>query len=96
MVAALYPSAPTPAEIRAAVELRTGDLRATSAASSSASTSLHSSKQLANAMLKAYVALVCFKCFRYMLQVLYIDVAKVDRDAAHVVMTTSNVSSVLD
>jgi hypothetical protein len=56
---------------------------------SSTSTSLHSFKQQADAKLKAHVVRVCFKCFRYfrgMLQVLYIDVVKVDRDAAHVVM----------
>ena len=36
-----------------------------------------------------HVARVCFKYFRYfrsMLQVLYIDIAKVDWDVAHVVM----------
>ena len=36
--------------------------------------------------MKAHIAIICFKCFRGMLQVLYIDVAKVDQDAAHVVM----------
>ena len=54
-------------------------------ASSFVSTSLHSSKQQADATLKGHVAIVCFKCFRYfrgMLQMLYINVAKVDRDVA--------------
>jgi len=40
--------------------------------------------------LKAHVASLCFKCFRCfrgMLQVFYIDVAKIDRDVAHVAMT---------
>ena len=37
-------------------------------------------------MLKARVAKVCFKCFRGMLQVFYIGVAKIDRDVAHVAM----------
>jgi hypothetical protein len=42
-----------------------------------------------DATLKALVASVCFKCFRRFrgtLQVFYIDVAKVDRDVAHVAM----------
>jgi hypothetical protein len=59
-------------------------------ASSSASTSLHSSKQQVDATLKVHVTRVCFKyfrCFRGMLQVLYINVAKVDWNVAHVVMT---------
>jgi hypothetical protein len=40
-------------------------------------------------VLKEHVANVCFKCFRYfrgILQVFYIDVAKVDRDVAYVAM----------
>ena len=49
-------------------------------------------------MLKAHDAIVCFKCFRCfqgMLQVLYIDVAKVYRDVAHIVVAIlSYVSSV--
>ena len=39
--------------------------------------------------LKAHVARICFKCFRCfrgMLQVLHINVAKVNRDVAHVIM----------
>ena len=51
--------------------------------------SLNSSMQQGNSVLKAHVAGVCFKCFRCftgMLQVFYIDVAKVDRDVAHVPM----------
>ena len=52
-------------------------------------------------MLKAYVANICFKCYRGMLQVFYIIVAKVDQDVAHVAMRMfqayiPNVSSVLD
>jgi hypothetical protein len=54
-------------------------------ASTSASTSIHLSKQQADATLK-HVAIACFKCFRGMLQVLYIDVPKVDQDVAHDVM----------
>ena len=56
---------------------------------SSTLTSLHSSKHKVDATLKAHVAIVCFQCFRCfkcMLQVLYIDVAKLYRDVAHVVM----------
>jgi hypothetical protein len=34
--------------------------------------------------LKEHVANICFKCFRDMLQMLYIDVTKVNRDAAKV------------
>ena len=34
----------------------------------------------------ARVYFKCFRCFGGMLQVLYIDVAKVDRDVAHVVI----------
>jgi hypothetical protein len=51
-----------------------------STTSSSALTSLHSSKQQADAMLKAHVASLrfkCFRCFIRMLQVFYMDVAKV-------------------
>jgi ethanolamine utilization microcompartment shell protein EutS len=69
---------------------RTGELHApqpTSAlALSSITTSLHSSKQQGDIALKAHVVSVCFKCFRGMLQVFYIDVAKVDKDVAHVAM----------
>jgi hypothetical protein len=58
-------------------------------ASSSASTSLHLPKQQADATPKAHVAISyfkCFRCFKVILQVLYIDVAKVDRDVAHVII----------
>jgi hypothetical protein len=34
---------------------------------------------------KSHIARVCFRCFTCMLQVLYIDVAKVDQGVAHVV-----------
>jgi hypothetical protein len=48
--------------------------------------------------LKAHVASVCFKCFRCMLQVFYMGVAKVDRNVAYVAMVVqafvSNGSSV--
>jgi hypothetical protein len=37
-------------------------------------------------MLKAHVARVCFRCFRGMLQVFHMDVAKRDRDVAYVAM----------
>ena len=43
-------------------------------------------KPWAGMLQKPHVAKVCFKCFRGMLQALYINVAKVDRDVAHVVM----------
>jgi hypothetical protein len=50
-----------------------------------------------------HIEIVCFMCFRGTLQVLYIDVAKLDRDVAHVVMAihmfqvnVSNISFVLD
>ena len=61
--------------------------------------------------LEANVASVCFKCFRGMLQVFHMDVAKVDRDVAYVAKCSKacckfsrgmlkafvqNVSSVLD
>jgi hypothetical protein len=36
--------------------------------------------------LKEHVANVCFECFKGMLQVFYIDIAKVDRDVAYVAM----------
>ena len=50
-------------------------------------TSLHSFRQQGDIPLEAYVADVCFKCFRCfkgMLQVFYIDVAKIHRDVAMV------------
>jgi hypothetical protein len=37
-------------------------------------------------MLKTYVANICFECFKGMLQVFRIDVAKLDRDVAYVAM----------
>jgi hypothetical protein len=37
-------------------------------------------------MLEIRIAKVCFKCFIWMLQVFYADVAKVDRDVAHVAL----------
>jgi hypothetical protein len=46
-------------------------------------------KQQRDIALKAYVASVCFKCFRYfrgMLQLSYADVAKVDWDVAHIII----------
>jgi hypothetical protein len=60
-------------------------------ASSFASMSLRSihPRQEVDVVLKAYVARVCFKCFRCfrdMLQVLHIDVAKINRDIAYVAM----------
>jgi hypothetical protein len=70
------------AKIHAADELRTRSFTA----SSSASTRYHSSKKQVDVTLKTHVARVCFKCFRGMSQVLYIDVVKVDRDIAHVIM----------
>jgi hypothetical protein len=57
--------------------------------SNSASTSLHSFKQQVDATLKAHVVSICFKCFRCfisMLQVFYMDVTKVDREVAYVIM----------
>jgi hypothetical protein len=50
---------------------------------------LHSSKQEGDIVLKAHVASACCKCFRYfrdMLQVFYMNIAKVDRDVAYVAM----------
>ena len=55
-------------------------------------TSFHSPKQQGDVVLKVHVASVCFKCFRcfiWMLQVFYLDVAKVDRDVAHVAYIAS-------
>jgi hypothetical protein len=40
-------------------------------------------KQQEDVALKAHVANVCFKCFRGMLQMFHMDVAKVDRDVAY-------------
>jgi len=64
---------------------------------------LYSPKRQGDVALKPHVASVyfkCFKCFRGMLQVFYIDVAKVDRDVANVAMVfqvyAPNVSSVSD
>jgi hypothetical protein len=54
-------------------------------------------KQQGDIALKALVASTCFKCFRCfrgMLQVFYIDVAKVDQDVMPVAMATHDVSSV--
>ena len=74
----------------------TGELHAslpTSApASSSATTSVHSSKQQGNIVLKSHLASVyfkCFRCFKGMLQVFHIDVAKVDRDVAYIAYVAS-------
>jgi hypothetical protein len=50
--------------------------------------------QAGHVALKPHVASVyfkCFKCFRGMLQVFYIDVAKVDQDVVHVAMVFSSV-----
>jgi hypothetical protein len=55
---------------------------------------IHSPKQQGDVALKLHVASIyfkCFKCFRGMLQIFYIDVAKVDRDVAHVAMVFSSV-----
>jgi hypothetical protein len=46
--------------------------------------SLHSSKQQVDIALESVCCKICFKCFRSVLQVLHIDVTKVDRDVAHV------------
>ena len=51
-----------------------------------ATTSLHSSKQQGDIALNAHVASVCFKCFRGVLQVFQIDVAKIYQDVAYVAM----------
>jgi hypothetical protein len=50
---------------------------------------LHSFKQQSGIALKAYVAIICFKCFscfRGILQGFYMDVVKVDRVVAYVAM----------
>ena len=47
--------------------------------------SLHSSKQQGDIALES-VYFKCFRCFKGVLQVFHIDVAKVDRDIAHVAM----------
>jgi hypothetical protein len=54
-------------------------------------TRIHSPKLQGDVALKLYVVIVCFKCFRGMLQVFYIDVVKVDRNIAHVAMVFSSV-----
>jgi hypothetical protein len=43
--------------------------------------------------LTAHIASLCFKCFICMLQVFYMDVAKVDRDDAYVAMLYTYVAS---
>ena len=51
--------------------------------------SLHSVEQQGDVALKAHVARVyfnCFRCFRGMLQVFHMDVAKIDHDVTHVAM----------
>jgi hypothetical protein len=51
--------------------------------------SLHSSKQQIDVAVETHIASVCFKCFicfRDMLQVFHMDVAKLDRDVAYVAM----------
>ena len=53
-----------------------------------------SPKQQRDVALKVHVASVHFKCFRGISQVFHTDVAKVDRDVAHVVMDIQYVSSV--
>jgi hypothetical protein len=53
------------------------------------STNLHSVKLQVDIALKAHFARVyfnCFRCFRDMLQVLHMDVAKIDHDVVHVAM----------
>jgi hypothetical protein len=37
-------------------------------------------------VLKVHDSSVCFKCFKGVLQVFHVDVAKVDRDVAYVAM----------
>jgi hypothetical protein len=37
---------------------------------------------------KAHVVRVCFKCFIWILQVFYLDIAKIDSNVAHVVVAT--------
>jgi hypothetical protein len=73
-------------DLRAARELH-ASLPTSTLASSSATMILYSFKQQGDIALKAHVASICFKCFRCfsgMLQVFHADVAKVDRDVAHV------------
>ena len=50
---------------------------------------LHSPKQQGDVILKVHVTSVCFKyfkCFKGMLQVFHMNIAKVDRDNAYVAM----------
>ena len=59
--------------------------------------SLYSPKQHGDVGLKVYVVSVCFKCFRCfrgMLQMFYMDVAKVDRDIAYLQWLYTYVASV--
>jgi hypothetical protein len=44
------------------------------------------------ALNKEHVANICFKCFRDMLQVFYINIAKVDQDAAKVDRNVAHVT----
>ena len=93
---ALHPPAAVTTEVRAAAELRTGDLRALRGIELHAGVELHndelhSSKQQGDIALalKVHVASICFKCFiclRGMLQGFRMDVAKVDRDVAYIAM----------
>jgi hypothetical protein len=59
-------------------------------------TRIHSPKQQRDVALKLHVVSVYFKCFRGMLQVFYIDVARVDRDVAHTCMLQAYDLSVSD
>jgi hypothetical protein len=74
------------AEIHAAYELRTGDIRATIELYND---DLHLSNQQGDIalVLKTHVTSVCFKCcLRGMLQEFRMNVAKVDQDVAYVAM----------
>jgi hypothetical protein len=74
LASSVLPRAPcVVADLRAGVELRNDEP--------------HSSKQQDDIPLKTHVASVCFRCFRDMLQVFYIDVAKLNQNVTHVTMT---------
>jgi hypothetical protein len=96
IAAALHPPVAATAKVRAADELRTGDLHELRGIELHAGVELHndvlnSSKQQGDIALtlKVHVTSICFKCFIYfkgILQGFRMDVAKVDRDVAYVAM----------
>jgi hypothetical protein len=56
---------------------------------------IHSPKQQGDILLKLHVVSICLNCFKYfrgILQVFYIDVTKLDQDVVHIAIVFSSVS----